>query len=139
MKNNFIVNVSVVIFNGNNEVLLGHRSPQEEVYPDLWGIPGGKIESTDASIEDGLKREVLEEVGIEIKDIQMVSNNTRVKSDSQNVLYMVFKAKLASGVAQPIEDTDKVGWFTLSQMNELEFTPFTYDIIKKAFSKIDNL
>ena len=77
--NFFIVNVSVVIFNRNNKILLCHRSINEDVFPGFWGIPGGKVDNEDSTLEAGLKREVLEEVGVEIKNIVLLSNNIRVK------------------------------------------------------------
>ena len=48
------VNVSTIIFNKKDQVLLGKRSMSEDVYPGLWCVPGGKIDvepCEDAAIE----------------------------------------------------------------------------------------
>ena len=132
MGNLFIVNVSVVIFNKQGEILLGHRGSDEDVFPNLWGIPGGKIDSDDKSMEEGLKREVKEEVGIEIKGMKLISNNIRRKSDGQCVLFLVYKATIASGIPSPLEDTVEVRWFPFEGIAASDLTPFTYDIISKA-------
>lgn len=42
MSQDFKVNVSVVIFN-NNKILIQKRSSDEDVFPGLWGIPGGTL------------------------------------------------------------------------------------------------
>lgn len=134
MSTQFTVNISVIVINKDRKILLAHRSPNEDVYPNLWGIPGGKIENTDASIEDGLQREVEEEVGIRIKNFQLISNNIRTKDNGQNVLYMVYKAEYSGGEPQALEDTDEVRWFNFPDIDSSKLTPFTYEVIKKALN-----
>lgn len=131
---NYIINVSAVIFDGEKRVLLGHRSPNEDVFPGLWCIPGGKIDDGDASLEDGLCREVKEEVGIEIREIELINNNTRIKSDGTHILYLIFKALIASGSPKPLEDTTEVKWFNFEEIKSDNLTPFTYEVIKKALT-----
>lgn len=131
---NYIVNVSAVILDKEKRILLGHRSPNEDIFPGLWCIPGGKIDDGDASLEDGLRREVQEEMGIEIKEIELISNNTRVKSDGTHVLFLIFKASIASGFPKPLEDTTEVGWFNFEEIKPDNLTPFTYEVIKKALA-----
>jgi mutator protein MutT len=133
--NSLIVNVSVVIFNSNNKILLCHRSISEDVFPGLWGIPGGKIDNEDVTLESGLKREVFEEVGIQIKNIRLISNNIREKSNGQYVVFMVYRADLAKGKLQALEDTDEVSWFKFEDIKPSNLTPHTYEVIKKAFNE----
>ncbi len=133
--NTFLVNVSTVIFDNKNRVLLGLRSPNEDVFPNLWGIPGGKVDSDDKTIEAGLQREVREEMGIEIKNISLLKNNVRTKSDGQSVIYLIFRSEMASGTPEPKEDTVKVDWFEFDKIEEKNLTPFTYGTIKEALGK----
>lgn len=134
--NNFIVNVSVIIFNSNNKILLCHRSLNEDVFPGLWGIPGGKIDNEDVTLESGLKREVFEEVGIQINSISLISNNIRAKSSGQYVIFMIYRANLAKGKPQALEDTDEVSWFKFEDIKPSNLTPHTYEVIKKAFNEL---
>jgi mutator protein MutT len=131
MEVKFQINVSVVILK-SKKILLGKRSPTEEVYPNLWGIPGGKIDSTDTSLEDGLSREVKEEIGIAIKNIKLLKNNIRKKSNDSQTLYLTFKAEISEGTPRALEDTVEVKWFNFNEINPNELTPFTYDILKIA-------
>ena len=133
--NTFLVNVSTVIFDNKNRVLLGLRSPNEDIFPNLWGIPGGKVDSDDKTIEAGLQREVREEMGIEIKNISLLKNNVRTKSDGQSVIYLIFRSEIASGTPQPKEDTVKVDWFEFDKIEEENLTPFTYGTIREALGK----
>ncbi|HEY1044685.1 MAG TPA: NUDIX domain-containing protein [Telluria sp.] len=53
-----------ILVNANGDVLLGQR-PAGKPYAGYWEFPGGKVEAGE-SIEHALKREFLEELGIEI-------------------------------------------------------------------------
>ncbi len=62
-----IATVGGLIYNASSEVLmiLTHK------WSNLWGIPGGKIKWGETS-EAALRREILEETGLEVTDIQFV-------------------------------------------------------------------
>ncbi len=129
MKNLFQVNSSVIILNSKNKVLLAKRSKNEDVYPGLWCIPGGKLEITDSCLEECLRREIREEIGIGISDIMLIENDTNCKLDI-NKLYLIFTAKHSSGDPQPLDSTEKVDWFDVKNLPaENEFTPRTRNII----------
>ncbi|HEY8709123.1 MAG TPA: NUDIX domain-containing protein [Burkholderiaceae bacterium] len=59
------VDVAVgVLINPEGEFLLTSR-PEGKVYAGYWEFPGGKLEAGE-SVEDALRRELFEEIGIEI-------------------------------------------------------------------------
>ena len=59
------INVAVgILMKPNGDVLLGQR-PAGKPYEGSWEFPGGKVESGE-SILDALKREFVEELGIQI-------------------------------------------------------------------------
>jgi mutator protein MutT len=135
MKNLFQVNSSAVILNDKNQVLLAKRSMDEDVYPGLWGIPGGKLDNTDACLEDGLRREIREEVGIEISDIKLIESHAFC-TEELNKVYLHFSARYVSGEPQPLEDTEKVHWFNLDNLpREDEFTPHARKVVVKILSQ----
>ena len=53
-----------VIFNGNGQVLIAKRLPHQH-QGECWEFPGGKIEEGESDF-NALKRELLEEIGIEV-------------------------------------------------------------------------
>ena len=70
IKQRFVyVGVPVIIQNSRGEVLLGKRSANSVTYPSLWGLPGGMPDYGEKLI-DAAKREVKEEVGVDIKIIK---------------------------------------------------------------------
>jgi 8-oxo-dGTP diphosphatase len=55
-----IVNAALV---REGRVLLVHRSPSRHVYPDVWDLPGGHVETGETELA-ALAREMHEELGI---------------------------------------------------------------------------
>jgi ADP-ribose pyrophosphatase YjhB (NUDIX family)/phosphoglycolate phosphatase-like HAD superfamily hydrolase len=62
-----IATVGALIFNDAGEVLM----IRTHKWSDLWGIPGGKIKWGEPS-DDALRREIKEETGLDVKDIEFV-------------------------------------------------------------------
>lgn len=62
-KEHIVTSVVAVIINDCNEVLLTRRNIPP--FQDMWVMPGGKIDLGEPII-DALKREVIEEVGLEV-------------------------------------------------------------------------
>lgn len=60
-----LATVGGLIFNSKNEVLM----IRTHKWSNLWGIPGGKIKYGETS-DEALRREILEETGLEISGIQ---------------------------------------------------------------------
>jgi len=54
-----------------NKILIGKRSNERDWYPGVWDFIGGHCEK-DESYEDALNRELLEEIGIELIDYEMI-------------------------------------------------------------------
>lgn len=79
----FNVAVTAIILNSDDQVLLVKRSLSEKKWPGKWTVPGGKVETTDFLgtptpinnqwydvLENAVRREVKEEVGMHIKGIR---------------------------------------------------------------------
>ncbi|KKR91275.1 MAG: hypothetical protein A2556_00485 [Candidatus Vogelbacteria bacterium RIFOXYD2_FULL_44_9] len=134
MSKFFKVNVSTVIFNDTEQILIQKRSEEEEVFPGLWGIPGGTVEMTDASLIDALRREVREEVSVDIDNIEFIKENVRAK-EMYGMVYIVFTSKLLSGIAKPDQDTEEVKWIEKDELDQYKFTPTTKETIKEIYER----
>lgn len=107
-----------------DKYLLARRGMNEVHMPGIWSIPGGKVDECGETVnilQDTLKREVLEEVGLEITyEIDLVFNNIFKRSDGASVVGLTFLCHWKSGEAKPLEDTSEVKWFTLTELLGME-------------------
>lgn len=132
-----LILVNGVVFK-DNKVLVSQRSWEEPHEPGKWTIPGGKVEKTDGNvfhiIEKTLKNEIIEETGIEIEErIQMITNNTFIRSTGQHVVALVFQCWYKSGIAKPLEDTIDCKWVTKEEVQQMEFAPNIKEYILEGF------
>ncbi|KAF2475706.1 uncharacterized protein BDR25DRAFT_331499 [Lindgomyces ingoldianus] len=58
-----------VVFNSEGNILLVQRAADEKAFPNLWEIPGGKVDSTDETILHAAARELKEETGLDTSRI----------------------------------------------------------------------
>lgn len=65
MQNKRRVNVRAIIVRGNKILALRHKD-EDGVENEYWGTPGGGLDPFE-SLQEGVKREVMEELGIDAK------------------------------------------------------------------------
>jgi ADP-ribose pyrophosphatase YjhB (NUDIX family) len=100
----FTVTTAVAIFDDQGRVLL-----LEHVFrPDSgWGLPGGFLSSGEQP-EAGVRREIREEVGIELEEVELVFVRTLGRLRQVEIY---FRAK-ASGIPQPRSfEIKRAAWF----------------------------
>jgi 8-oxo-dGTP diphosphatase len=100
--------------------LLAKRGLTELQKPGTWSLPGGKVESVAEEpdiLQKTLKKEILEEVGVEIEDYaELIFNNSFVRVDGAHVVSMTFLCRYKSGEAMPLDETAEVRWMTLEEL-----------------------
>ncbi|MFF4443341.1 NUDIX hydrolase [Streptomyces sp. NPDC001502] len=78
-----------------------------------WELPGGVLELTE-SPEAGVRREVLEETGIEVQ----VQELTGVyKNTSRGIVALVFRCKPSGGTERTSEESTAVAWLTPEEVS----------------------
>lgn len=114
-----------VIWNDQREVLIDRRRP-EGIMGGLWEFPGGKIEPGE-TIEECIKREIQEELGIEIEvgnhliTIDYTYTHLRVTLTAHHCRHL-------TGIPQPIE-CDEIRWVTLDEIDKFTFPKANEKII----------
>lgn len=137
---------SALIISKDRKLLMGMKDPAKGgVYVDCWHIPGGGIDEDEHEIT-ALKRELLEEVGIDITNqkVSLVSDDDRGESektlsDGEKVLcemsfhvYRVDLDRIASEVEILLsDDLVKTKWVDLSQLSKYKLTPPSQNLFEK--------
>ncbi|MHA1989299.1 MAG: NUDIX domain-containing protein [Promethearchaeota archaeon] len=89
------VTVTGIIVNKDGKYLIAKRAEWEKAFPGKWTVPGGKLEVLDYAlrprdtsshwynvVEDLLRREIDEEVGLQIKNIGYVTSLVYIRDDN---------------------------------------------------------
>ena len=106
-----------VIVNDHGEVLLSRRA--KDVHQGgLWEFPGGKVEPGE-SIEQALRRELLEELGIDVELAHAMMQIPFEYAD-KSVLLDVWRVDCFSGQASGLEG-QAVEWLPLSRLRSRAF------------------
>lgn len=126
--------VAAVVFRGS-KVLLARRA--NEPSKGKWTLPGGVIELGEPHI-DALKREVLEETGIEIDVKALVALIDRIVWDKEGrpkYHYMIldYWAEYRKGTPEPASDVSAIRWAEIGQIDSFGLTSQAQGVITKAW------
>lgn len=116
-----IVAVCGLIQKGD-KYLVAKRASNDSQAGGQWSIPGGKqeFELGDDIIEETLKREVMEEVGLEIDEqVVYLSSQGFTHSTKRHVVMLYFLCKYKAGIAKPLEDQEEIRWVTHGELEKL--------------------
>ena len=114
-----------IVFNQQQEVLVCLR-PTHKHQGGLWEFPGGKVE-TDESVEQALKRELAEEVGITVEQAYPLTQCPYQYTDRQ-VLLDVWRIEKFIGEAYGREGQE-IQWVTREKLQQLPVLMANHPII----------
>lgn len=114
-----------VIWNDQKQILIDRRR-SEGVLGGLWEFPGGKIEPGE-TIEECIKREIQEELGIAIEVGEHLITIDHAYTHLR-VTLTVHHCRHLTGVPQPIE-SDEIRWVTLDEIDQFPFPKANFQII----------
>jgi 8-oxo-dGTP diphosphatase len=105
-------------------------------YEGKLDVPGGFLLNGEHPI-DGLKREIKEELGIEIDvdvgDCLQMASHPYAHEDDFN-LALGFRARWVSGEVSPADDVADVRWVSPDEVETLDFAwEHDRDLVRKAF------
>jgi ADP-ribose pyrophosphatase YjhB (NUDIX family) len=120
MKNqNFEVIARALVIK-ENKILLCHGKKDDYYY-----LPGGHVEFGEF-IEDALKRETMEELGVKTKSVEslfMLQNIFEQKGIKRHEFNHVFKVELETYDFNITEDHIEFFWYDISKLENINFLP----------------
>jgi 8-oxo-dGTP pyrophosphatase MutT (NUDIX family) len=141
--------VATVIIVRDGKFLITKRADWEKAFPGKWTVPGGKLEVLDYALrkkdttehwynvlEELAKREIKEEVGIEIRNINYVASLVYIRSDKIPTL-------IVSLWAEPVTDSIKLcaaltdyRWVNLEEAKNYELIEGIYEELEILDKKL---
>ena len=105
----FTVTAGALIFNHDGQVLLlKHRFRAGSG----WGLPGGFLEASEQPI-DALRRELREELGLEIQQVEIFTARSFRKPKQVEVL---FRGRATGPVTPRTIEVERAEWFSLDAL-----------------------
>jgi len=112
-KLNFRLAVKAFIVKGN-KLLIVKRAKEDVQKPDIWEIPGGRLNPGEDPFI-GIIREIREETGIYIKPILPMSINHFQRDDKQIITMIVSFCKPVGGRQKISEEHSDIKWIDLKE------------------------
>lgn len=121
--NSIIASGPVII--EDNKVLLNRENKPDGISP--WMFPGGEVEDFDASLEDACRREVKEEMGIDVEIIKSL-NPLMLHQGGRVIILVHYLAKRIGEIIPGAEIADWA-WHDIDNLPK-NCAPNVYEVIK---------
>ncbi|GAK41836.1 (deoxy)nucleoside triphosphate pyrophosphohydrolase [Paenibacillus urinalis] len=115
-----MIEVAAAIIEDTDGRILIARRREGKSQAGLWEFPGGKIEAGE-SPEDCLRRELLEEMNIEIEPYAFFAVNEHAY-DTVTIRLVAYKANMRGGTIE-LSDHDEYRWIQVGEMAGYSFAP----------------
>jgi 8-oxo-dGTP pyrophosphatase MutT (NUDIX family) len=144
-KAHYVVATAIIV--KNNKFLIAKRADWEKNMPGKWTVPGGKLETSDYTkreydtkegkqwyniVEILIRREVKEEVGMDIKEIGYVCSLAYIRHDSIPCLIISLYAYPASEEIKLCSALSEYAWVSLDEAKN-------YDLIDGIYHELEIL
>ncbi len=135
MKNRPLIGVAVIIVK-DQKVLLGKRINAHGA--GTWAFPGGHLEFSE-SIEQCAGREVIEETGLQIKNVRFGTfTNDIFREEDKHYVTLFVTAEYESGSPE-LKEPDKCEkweWFDWNVLPEPRFLPLKH-LLEQEFNPLE--
>lgn len=119
--------VGCVIFDSDRRVLLVKRKhPPNQ---GSWAVPGGKVNFGEL-IEGALKREMREEISVEVRPKELMAIVEIIKEGFHYVI-LDFVCEIINGEVKAGSDAEDARFFSINEMKKVSISPTTLEMIER--------
>lgn len=118
--------MTCAIIEQDGKVLCAQRSETMSL-PLKWEFPGGKTKDGE-SHENGLIREIAEELGVELELLEQLPDNTHEYSPEVIVRLIPFRSKILNGNIELAEHAQVI-WLTRDELEKLDWAEADIPIV----------
>ncbi len=131
-----LVGVGAIIFR-RNRILMAQRG--KDPLKGWWSLPGGALELGE-SLEDAVRREVLEETGLQVEPVKLFEVFERIMRDANGApeyhyVLIDYVCRVTGGELFPGDDVAAVDWVRRQDLPSLQITEGTLAVIERAFEQ----
>lgn len=131
-----MLGAGILLLNSNNEVLLLLRDNKVDIpFPNMWDIPGGKVDENEEP-EFAARREINEELGIEdLGDLDLFKILT-----TENITHYIFwKRKDLNPAKIVLTEGQRLEYFNFSRIKKTEMAFGFTKTLMDFFSEVANI
>ena len=121
MRSTFIVQKAIVV-NSDGKLLTLLRSSTAPVNPLTWDLPGGKLEWGE-NPEEGLQREIQEETGLSLINLQIYDVFSLIDVDGEFWTFLAYHCKTDSNQITLSFEHNEYKWVSREEFLQLEIPP----------------
>lgn len=135
--------VATAIIHRDGKYLIVQRSPNKKVFPGRWTVPGGGLDVSDYintpkttpdawyyAIENSLKREIKEEVDLEVGEIKYLLDLVFIRPDNIPVVTLSYYCDWKSREVKLNEENVDYKWVIYKEARN-------YDLIEGVLEEIE--
>lgn len=144
--------ITAIIYDKDGKFLITRRSLSKKAFPGKWTVPGGGLETDDYvntlpstkagqwyySVEKTLRREVKEEVNLDIGKPQYLLDLTFIRPGGIPVLVLSYYCPLVSGEVKLDEDNIDYKWVTAKEAENYDLIDGILEEIKMVEDLLKN-
>jgi 8-oxo-dGTP diphosphatase len=129
-----LLGIGAIIFEDDRILMVERAGNPLKGY---WSLPGGLVE-TGETLETAVKREILEETGLQVEPQQMFELFERIMRDDQgraeyHYVLLDYLCKVVGGTLQAGDDVGRAEWVRREDLPSLLITEGTLDVIERAY------
>jgi 8-oxo-dGTP diphosphatase len=121
---------AIILENDRGELLLALRDNKSWIpFPNHWDLIGGHVEEGETP-EEGLKREIKEELDIEISDYSFYKKYVCLEGDAYANTKYIYQGKINIPIEEiTLLEGQRAQYFSREEINNLEFANIIKSIV----------